>query len=161
MIRYIILLSIFLAGIWLIAFSLSPLDNQTHSETWQTAQAVITSSEIKKHQTRRKAPGSSKYKTRITYQPRLTYVYAIDGSEYQGDRLDFSHRSYSDMQVAKKVQGTYPVGREIEIFYNPENPSESVIIRDGKMIFPLTFFGILLSSWAAWRIVKPLIGKKF
>jgi len=159
MIRYIILLAIFSAGVGAIVFSFHPLENLKDSETWQTTDAVITSSEIQKNETRKKTPGSSTYKTRITYQPKVTFIYTIDGKEYRGDRINFSYQSYSDIKEAKEIQGSYPVDKEISVFYNPEDPAESVVSRDAQALFLITYFGILISCWAAWYMIKPFVRK--
>ena len=160
MIRYAILLIIFGAGIWAIAFSFSPLENKKDSESWERANAVIRSSDVEKFERKEKKPGDSYAKTKITYKPKITYSYRVEENEYTGDRIDFSNLSYSDLQKAKEVLQTYTIGKEIEIFYNPLVPAEAVITRDAQAIIPLTYFGILLSCWSVWCIVKPFIRKK-
>ena len=146
MIRYLILLSLFSVGIWAIVFSLSPLEKQKESQSWNSTVAVVRSSEVQQFERKEKQATDSRIKTKISYRPEVVFSYSIAGHEYTGKRLNFSHRSYRDLEVAQDIQETYVPGQEIEIFYNPANPSESVIIRDGEAIIPLTYFGALLAG---------------
>jgi hypothetical protein len=160
MIRYLILITLFAAGIWSIILSFSPLENQKRSESWQSTRAIITSSGVEQFERKEKKPGGTDTKTKITYKPKLSYSYSIENKEYTGNRLDFSNQSYQDPQIAKDIQQSYAIGKETEIFYNPLDPKESVITRDGQAIIPLTSLGVLLSCWSAWCIIGPIIRKR-
>ena len=61
------------------------------------------------------------------YRPEIRYEYVVDGKEFAAKRLGLedtpaSWRSYADGIVAR-----FPIGREVEIFYNPDDPSEALL----------------------------------
>lgn len=160
MTRYLILIAIFGAGVWAIIFSFRPLENQERSETWLSTNATITSSEIEQFERTQKKTGSSGTEKVITYKPKLTYAYSVAGTTYSGDQLNFSSTSYRDKSVAEGIQTAYPNGASIDVFYNPQNPAESVLNREGEAITLLTYFGALLCLWSAWCLLKPIIAER-
>jgi hypothetical protein len=62
------------------------------------------------------------------YAPDVEYRYTLLGSEHTGSTLRFSYVSdWGAEPAARKRIGAFPVGRRIDVHYNPGNPSESIL----------------------------------
>ncbi len=86
---------------------------------------------------------------------RVTYNYDIDGVRYSGSNVAFYHLHYPEtIEFAK----AHPQDSRVEVFYNPKNFGESVLISGVHPTKPyggliLAFSGVLISvavSVAAW-----------
>lgn len=100
-------------------FSYASLTQGAASENWSTAEGTITSSSISE-------VGS---KDNLTFQAHVHYQYEINEDEYHGDRLDFNSSGMSsshrvDMQ---EIVRKYPAGKTVTVFYDPADPSISVL----------------------------------
>lgn len=70
------------------------------------------------------------YKSRSEI-PVVVYQYQVDGKPHTGQAIKageqfFSVRIYGD---AQKTVARYPVGAQVMVHYNPENPAESALER--------------------------------
>lgn len=57
-------------------------------------------------------------------QPIIDYEYAVGGNTYRSRRVKYGFTPKAGPTVAK-----YPVGREVEVFYDPANPAHAVLER--------------------------------
>ncbi|MFP4276087.1 MAG: DUF3592 domain-containing protein [Wenzhouxiangella sp.] len=63
------------------------------------------------------------------WRVRLAYAYQVDGSSFTGDRLRFSRRLGGRTRAqAEQALVSYVPGGPIEVHYDPEDPSRSVIV---------------------------------
>ena len=82
------------------------------------------------------------------WAPRVRYCFTVRGRKYTHDRLYF-HLS-TRMPNAKGAMvhlDPYPVGKQIDVYYNPRNPQEAVLDREMPIwlvIFWIVFTAILL-----------------
>ena len=57
---------------------------------------------------------------------KVRYVYEVDGVSYTSSRI--SHNDHGSTKKAqKKIAGRYPQGATVKVFYNPMNPSSSIL----------------------------------
>lgn len=101
------------------------------SQGWSSTIGKITKSSIQRE--------ASYESSNTLYFPEVEYLYEFLGTEYTGNRITFggstgnSNRKKSEETLAK-----YPVGKSIPIYYDPNNPQDSVLIRKmgtGGMVF--------------------------
>lgn len=91
------------------------------SKSWLPVTATINESEIFLNQNRKLS----------LYKLRIEYSYNVQGIEYTGNRLyldgepESAHESEIQSLVIK-----YTPGSQVEVFYEPENPSNSAVIRE-------------------------------
>jgi len=81
-------------------------------------QARVVSVGVRKH--------STKYSS--YYTPILTYRYEVEGREYEGTGTGYGTDQSQEVAL-ENARARYPLGRELEAFYNPEDPAESVLHR--------------------------------
>lgn len=62
-----------------------------------------------------------------TYCLHVSYQYTVDGMTYDGDRVSYSTEN-SCNSWSKNADDDYPEGKEITVYYDPSNPSESVLL---------------------------------
>ncbi len=63
------------------------------------------------------------------YGPVVSFRYPVDGKEYEASAVGRG-LSPSEEEMRKEAQVAYPVGRAIQAFYDPSNPSDAVLERD-------------------------------
>lgn len=88
---------------------------------WPSTTGVISSSHIT-HST-----DTSRH--RDEYEVRVTYSYVVEGVQYQGDRLEIRPTKTSSERFAERELADYPVGKQVPVYYNPQEPERSVLKR--------------------------------
>ena len=92
------------------------------SSSWPSAPGTIERSGLKARK--------SSTNSRTTYAADVGYGFAVKGVVFAGNRVDFgSIGSYgsSDPSSAEDILTAYPPGRDVRVYYDPENPEESVL----------------------------------
>lgn len=110
---------------------------------------------------------SSKSGKNTDYYLRVVYQFNVGGVEYKGTRintgLDYLHSDHElpyhyagqNLSTQRKLLSRYRADRYVEVFYDPADPSQSVLSR-GLMYWhdialwtglPLAILGIILISW--------------
>lgn len=61
-------------------------------------------------------------------QPEVTYAYSVKGVDYESERFG-PHLSFADMSrpCARRKIAEYPVGSEVDVYYDPQDPSSAVL----------------------------------
>jgi hypothetical protein len=93
------------------------------SQFWQEGEASVIASEVERI-VRRDEDSHT-----VTFQPRVTYTYAVEGQDYQGDQIGFGKFEFSAARKAKGIVENYPVGENVQVFYNPLDPQDAVLER--------------------------------
>ena len=77
----------------------------------------------------------SSHRHTTLYRPVIEFSYQAEGQEYHntlgssGVTMSASSKQWADGEVAR-----YPVGTEVDVFYNPENPTQSSLTANTGMI---------------------------
>lgn len=120
------------------------------SKKWPQTSGIITQSKVNSWI----KEGDSKYEARINYN------YEIDGKKYNSGKIRTSG-SYSGSNItrAKELVNEFPIGKNVDVFYDPEVP-DSAILKPGvsgidiiMVLFPLLFFIIGIAVLTG--IIKP------
>ena len=73
-----------------------------------------------------------------TYKPVVQYEYEVEGNRYEGPCIALvSIDSTSSAAQAKATQ--YSVGRKVDVFFDPNHPSDATLDRNTK-IGPIALF---------------------
>ena len=104
------------------------------------------------------------------YSPYVSYTYQVGRQILFGTRLRYTYFFSSSYYSAQRIVDEYPAGSSQTIFYNPANPSDSLL---GSGIIGEDFVGLLLltppnmvllglwvwfGGWLSERLFKPLAG---
>lgn len=58
----------------------------------------------------------------------IKYEYSAGGNKYQSSRLSYSGEGvYFTPEDAKREQAKFPVGQQVEVYYNPAEPGTAVL----------------------------------
>ena len=149
-------------GFWsmiFLGFGLWAINKGMQSENWDKGTATITSSRIEKKESRSKdAQGFTK--TSTSYSVRVEYTYTVKGSNYEGNTVGFGIISHNERSDAQEELKSYPKGKTIDVYYDPENPSDSVLKKGvfWPMYIVIAVMVIILlgSIWASFALTKYL-----
>lgn len=108
------------------------LYRQVRSTTFPSTSGVIISSEVK-HQ--RGSKGGT------TYGVNISYSYEVAGRRYEGNTFRYTTFSSSNSRNAYQTVRNYPPGKTVKVYYNPENPEDSLLSPgiNGDDLFILLF----------------------
>ena len=139
-------------GLWMI-------NKGMQSENWDKGTATIISSEIEKTESKSKdAQGFTQ--TSTSYSVRVKCSYTVEGSNYEGNTVGFGTMSHNERSDAQEELKSYPQGKTIDVYYDPENPSDSVLKKGvfWPMYIVIVVMVIMLigSIWASFALTKYL-----
>lgn len=103
----------------------------------------------------------------ISYHPSADYRYVVNGEPYRGDRLFFGSQWNGPVErPAQRIVDRYPEGQPITVFYDPANPSESVVERrlgtGVIVVFPIMVLVVaatigaplVMMAASVWRFIR-------
>jgi hypothetical protein len=87
------------------------------STKWPVAQGVITVSRLQVGYVKRMKG----------YRGEIRYQYRVGSTDYNGSRLSFERVHLAVEDAWQKVIDDYPVGKTVNVYYDPEEPSFAVL----------------------------------
>ncbi|MEZ5545886.1 MAG: DUF3592 domain-containing protein [Lysobacteraceae bacterium] len=91
------------------------------------------------------------------YYPSILYRWNVDGRTYTGSRyrLGTTHEKYGAREEAVAAASAYRNGAAIDVFYDPANPDQAVLVNapSGGVFVPLPL-GLLIAAiggFGLWR----------
>lgn len=91
--------------------------NQLRSRSFASTEGRILSSKVSE------ISGSDS----ITYGADIRYEFQVNGLRYESDRLHYGEMSTDDGVWARKIVNTYPAGSTQPVYYDPVDPTQSVL----------------------------------
>ncbi len=128
---------------------------QFESRNYPNTTGLITRSAVTSKNTMSRT--GSGYASHTSYGVDLAYHFEVNGQPFEGTHLRytkmFSTHDWAEQQVAAR-----PVGLQVRVFYNPQNPADSVLIAgidssDQTLFVVLALFN-LLAVFFGWCLVK-------
>jgi len=113
-------------GIFLILSHVRARKRAGESQTWPSTTGRILVSEVRVSQTR----DEDGHLERPTYYPYVEYDYILNGQAYKSHKLGFGgHEMFNNQAAAVAKLAPYPVGANLQLFYNPQKLDDSVLER--------------------------------
>jgi hypothetical protein len=116
-------------GLAILALTISSLREAAAMKRWPVAVGRVLSSVVQEYKADAGTGNFGASRGRmVLYRPVVAYEYVVNGRHYKGDRIAQSpglNRGVPDF--AQKVVDLYATGRQVEVRYNPAEPSESVL----------------------------------
>ncbi|MBL4884939.1 MAG: DUF3592 domain-containing protein [Planctomycetaceae bacterium] len=89
------------------------------SQDWPSTNGSVLSSEVVSN---RDNDGDT------SYRPQIEYSYQVDGQDYQQGNIRYDGDwGSSNSSYAHKTVREYPIGKQVDIYYDPENVTEAVL----------------------------------
>jgi hypothetical protein len=140
--------------IFVYFFLLRPILAARAAADWPTTRGTVLASEV---ESSRSSEGGT------TYRPSILYEYEVDGHLFEADQYDpRGSISTSDRIGARAIVSEHPVGKKVDVYYNPNNPGKAMPSRELELgfqwfvlIFPAggLFFAFL--GWFIGRRARP------
>ncbi|MDJ0699185.1 MAG: DUF3592 domain-containing protein [Woeseiaceae bacterium] len=92
------------------------------STDWPSVPGLVNHSEL---EFQRKNTGAGK---KTDYRVEIVYEYVVDDQLYRNNVVRFDQGELTSKRKELLVS-SYPVGRRVEVFYNPDDPDQSVLVR--------------------------------
>jgi hypothetical protein len=93
---------------------------------WPTTPGVITVSNLSFH-TQADDMTAGKMSSNLYYST-VKFKFNVDGKEYESDKITWGAEFRSnDQRLIEKEIADYPLGKQITVHYNPENPSDCIV----------------------------------
>ncbi|OAI54783.1 hypothetical protein AYO44_14225 [Planctomycetaceae bacterium SCGC AG-212-F19] len=133
-------------GLLVLLFAIGYTGIVIQSMRWPIAPGRIISSGVQEYQVTDEGTTSTHYKVSVVY------AYEVNGRKYTGDRLRMGIVISGTLTaLAKRTARRYPVGDEVEVYYNPKKPSESVLHPyTNWIVLPWLMAAAML--WLAWAV---------
>ena len=147
-------------GLWMIYSIGGNLIDGTRMASWETVDGYVVSGGYK----------TNRGDDSDTYKPYATYRYDYNGRRYEGTRVAISETSDNigdfQQELGRKLSSAAAGKKPIDIYVNPNDPTESIVSRDirwaligFKMIFLITFGGVgtglMIYTFMARKEVDP------
>ena len=108
------------------------------SQGWSGVQGKVLEARIEKAET-----SDSDGSPSTLYTPVVRYSYPVMGKEYTGERISFAVRT-SNPRPASQIIDRYPAGSSVMVYYDPADPTRSVLERTGGNFALQVGVGIVL-----------------
>lgn len=97
---------------------------------WTKTRAVVENASVEKHQRRRTITGTQLSYRRLSYSPKIEYSYNVMGTPFRSSAYQNFAGTYSanSEEEAARIVADYPVGKEVTISYDPNNPSDAYLL---------------------------------
>jgi len=100
-------------------------------KSWPETTAIITDSYVSDwNRTKRTTIDDLKINREVTeYELKVSYEYEVDGIPYYGTTLSNKRRKTRSLRSIENMLDRFPVGKEVPVYYDSLNPSDSVLLR--------------------------------
>jgi len=89
------------------------------AENWKMTFGEIAESGLRTVKKRRKGG---------TFVPNVVYTYEVGGQDYRNNRIHFGVDGPTSVRPwVEEAAAKYPVGKRVNVYYNPQNPADSVL----------------------------------
>ena len=126
------------------------------STLWPSSEGKIISSEVESKTSSTRGVGHG-YST--SYFANIAYEYSVGGKKYTYKRISYGDYGSSDRVRTERIINSYSKDEMVRVYYNPADPSESVLERGASLptyiplgigiIFSLS--GVMLLYKAAFK----------
>ena len=112
-----------------------------HRESNILARMDSTVGEVRKSEVYSQGHGES-----TTYHLDLEYRYTVDERDFIGRKIGMANIMYEEKQDAMDALARFPVGKELQVLFDPEDPGLAVLTREepDNGLMTMTMAGILL-----------------
>lgn len=133
-----VVLLFFIIGIFLVVKHFRDKKKAEESMSWASATGHIIASNV-----RSEISTDSDGNQSTSYYPEVRYSYEYMGITYEGDRIAFGGKVGGSRKKASEMIQAYPLGKNLTVYCDPNNPEDAVLERRLGSKVPL-IVGIVL-----------------
>ena len=94
-------------------------------KAYQTTKFTSVNGEITRSDVSRE--GAGLYAGGRTFKWNVSYKFTVNHNEYTGNTVDIGSKSCIDENVAQGVIDKYPIAKNVQVFYNENDPNQSCL----------------------------------
>ena len=121
-------------------------DWQTAVQDYVSTQGTVLSSQVAE---KRDEDGTQ-------YSPDIAYKYTVDGEKYENNSYYYIDFSTSNRGWAADAVKKYPEGEQCTVYYSPDKPQNSVLVKDTDKLGFLAWLPYILMSVGGLILLIPL-----
>jgi hypothetical protein len=92
----------------------------------------------------------------IRHAPAVEYAYRVNGIEYRSRQIKLDTKVSGSQGYAAKVAARYPVGRNVEVRYDPRDPSSAALEAQSRaywliLLVAIVIFGVAIMATGAFN----------
>ncbi len=149
----VIMLGLILAGVGLFFWATPGLLRSFGSQTWPSVNGRVTDSRW-----HNKIIGQSALRPTSKFIPKIEYSYSVNNAEFKGTSVSLDAFEGFDRLTAKSKLEQYATGREVQVFYDPANPSVSCLELEKPSLFNVVAMILgIVSFFAAFVVMKEMV----
>lgn len=136
----------------LLLIGVGSLQQIRAASAWPKAMGTVTKSDIHRFEKREDNSGSSSRRTRIVtqYMPIVEYDFKVAGKTYASRAIRLDTEMAGSEAYARKLAASYPVGKIVQVRYDPANPQRTALEIKSGLAWGLLAGGIALLLLAWW-----------
>jgi hypothetical protein len=139
-----------LVGAGLLLIGLMQRRKVRASQSWSRTTGKVYESTVQSEFSR----GSGDDPDSWSYYPVVRYQYWTGSEWLCGDRIRFDRHGYGSPGQAQAALAPYPVGAQVEVFFDPAAPSQAVLIRSASTGWVLSAIGAAILLLAVIAALK-------
>ena len=128
-------------GIFMLVKYFQDKKKSEESQAWSATSGQITESYVRESHSQ-----DSDGITTTSYYAEVRYLYQVMGVEYSGDKVSFGGKVGGSRGKANETTVQYPVGKNVTVYYDPNNHEDAVLERRigsrGMLIIGIIFTAI-------------------
>lgn len=109
-------------GFFLLYVSWKSYSSTKNMAIWESAQGTITKSGVKQ--------------AGAAFIPDIEYQYFVLGVEYRGISISIPPDIIYDIKIAQGLIDEYPIGKKVDVFYNPKIHRVAVLEKESSKATP-------------------------
>lgn len=132
------ILIFFAAGVAAVIFGIRNRKKAEESAGWPAVEGVITNAWVEES-----SDTDEEGFTSTTYTPKWEYQYQFSAQSYSSQKISFGgERGYGSRKKAEQELTKYPISSRVQVYYDPQNPEEAVLVQGTKG----TLVGIIVGA---------------
>lgn len=89
-----------------------------------------------------------------TYVPHVVYTYEVGGQVYRNNRVHFGFEPPASIRSwVEAAAAPYPVGKRVNVYYDPKNPADSVLEKTAPLSKPMRVALLAMIGVSAFVLV--------
>jgi hypothetical protein len=144
-----VLLSLLAVG--LVVLGLFILRESSRSRGWQPVSGRVVSSSVSDFTGKDGAH---------SYRPMVVFAYSVGALRLMSNRISFRSLSTADRGAAETFVRKYPVGKTVQVYYDPQEPDRAVLEPAGNPWLPLLAGGACSFAAVGTGILRRRVEKR-
>lgn len=119
------------------------------AQNWPSVRGKIVKSGVESY---RERVGGANGTLTTFYRPAVEYTYQVHGNTFTGNQIKLGVAISGAQSYAEQVAAKYPVGRELDVHYDPANSTNAALENPGKFAWFLLVLALALFALAVGQL---------